>query len=61
MIAFLRASVNDVDRVLGTGERAECAAFACLIESKLNAAVLHATWCEWQSMRHVRVRPRVGG
>ena len=56
VISYVQSKVKDIDRALSARERSECAAFGCLVESKLNAAVLFGTWCEWHSLKHLRVR-----
>lgn len=53
-IAFLQEEAHNLDRVLSSAGSADCAAFTCLVESKLNDAVLYTTWCEWHGMKHLK-------
>jgi hypothetical protein len=56
VIEFLREGVVDLDCILNRQQNADRLAFTCLIETKLNPAVLYSTWCEWHSAKHLRVR-----
>lgn len=56
MIEYLQKEVCDLDCVHNCQQSADRQAFACLIKTKLNPAVLYSTWCEWHSAKHLRVR-----
>jgi hypothetical protein len=45
-LAYLRRTAVDLDRWLSASQRAEALAFAALIETKLQPALVYSTWCE---------------
>jgi Outer mitochondrial membrane transport complex protein len=58
-IDFIRQD-TDLDKRLSGAASAECAAFNCLVETKLAEAVRYSMWCEWASLSQLPVRPRLG-
>lgn len=58
-LAFLKDD-TDLDRRLPGAAAAECAAFSCLLDSRLAEAVRFSMWCEWASLSQLPVRPAGG-
>ncbi|PSC73709.1 metaxin-1 isoform X2 [Micractinium conductrix] len=46
LIDYLKRKVVDLDRGLTASQRAEAAAYAALVEAKLQPALVFTTWCE---------------
>ena len=60
IVEHLRNSRQDLDAGLSPAQKAEAAAFAALVEAKLEPAVLWTTWCEAESFsKHTQVREHV--
>ena len=56
IVEHLRHSRQDLDAGLSPAQKAEAAAFAALVEAKLEPAVLWTTWCESESFsKHTQV------
>lgn len=56
IVEHLRHSRQDLDAGLSPAQKAEAAAFAALVEAKLEPAVLWTTWCEAESFsKHTQV------
>ena len=57
IVEHLRHSRQDLDAGLSPAQTAEAAAFAALVEAKLEPAMLWTTWCEAESFsKHTQVR-----
>ena len=47
---------TDLDARLQSAASAECAAFCCLLDTKLSEALRYSMWCEWASLSQLAVR-----
>ena len=57
LIEALKGQKVDLDSRLSEAQRAQCLAFAALMQCRLEPASLYTTWCEWESFsKYVRVR-----